>query len=420
MSSTFYSSASSLETIFDQDKLEKILFNLMSNAFKFTPEKGSILVSVNEIVKETEKTRWLEIIVKDTGIGIAKEKQEQIFERFFQADLPHSVINQGTGIGLSIVKEFVRSHDGSISVVSEINQGSSFVVLIPIKEIHAHTVMEEYHLPEELISIAAEEQHLIDSQSGQPKKTTLLLVEDNEDFRFYLKDNLKLNYHVLEARDGSEGLKMTQRYLPDLIVSDVMMPLMNGLDLCKRIRSDRHLSHIPIILLTARMADDQELEGFEVGADDYITKPFNVEILQTRIKNLIHRRALFHKDFRKHIEVKASDINITSMDEKLIQRAIKLVEDHISEPEFSVEDLSHELGMSRVYLYKKLLSLTGKSPLEFIRAIRLQQAAQLLEKSQLNVSEIAYKVGFNNPKYFAKCFKEEYKMLPSAYAASKK
>ncbi len=198
------------------------------------------------------------------------------------------------------------------------------------------------------------------------------------------------------------------------------MPEMNGIELCKKIKSDQRVSHIPVILLTARTAEEQKMEGFESGADDYITKPFNFEILQSRVRNLIHQREAFQKDFRKQIEVKASDVNITSLDEKLIQRAIKCVEDNISDTAFSVETLSHELGMSRVHLYKKLLALTGKSPIEFIRVIRLQQAAQLLEKSQLTVSEVAYKVGFNNPKYFTKYFKEEYKMLPSAYAVSKR
>ncbi len=416
----FQSEVPLLETIFDQDKLEKILFNLLSNAFKFTPEKGTITVGVSMVQKE-EGVKWLQIKVADTGIGIAKEKQEQIFERFFQADLPKSVINQGTGIGLSIAKEFVRSHEGTIEVTSEPDKGSVFIVSIPIKEIVSAAFRDssnEHVLLQETSSVVVEEPSF--DTDHKKSKTTLLLVEDNEDFRFYLKDNLKQNYHVLEAADGEQGLKMVQTHLPDLIVSDVMMPLMDGLELCRRVRADHHLSHIPIILLTARISEEQKMEGFETGADDYITKPFNVEILQTRIRNLIHRRELFQKDFRKQIEVKASDMQITSMDEKLIQKAIKAVEDHIADPDFSVEDLSRELGMSRVYLYKKLLALTGKAPLDFIRTIRLQQAAQLLEKSQLNISEIAYKVGFNNPKYFAKCFKEEYDMLPSAYAVSKK
>jgi DNA-binding response OmpR family regulator len=199
-----------------------------------------------------------------------------------------------------------------------------------------------------------------------------------------------------------------------------MMPEMNGIELCRKIKSDARVSHCPVILLTARTAEEQKLEGFESGADDYITKPFSFEILQSRIKNLIHQRESFHKDFRKLIEVKASSLTITSLDEKLIQNAIKCVEENISDADFSVEDLSHQLGMSRVHLYKKLISLTGKSPLEFIRTIRLQQAAQLLEKSQLTVSEVAYKVGFNNPKYFTKYFKEEYHVLPSAYASMKR
>ena len=246
------------------------------------------------------------------------------------------------------------------------------------------------------------------------------MVEDNEDFRFYLKDNLRQTYHIFEARNGKEGLQLALKYLPDLIVSDIMMPEMDGIELCKKIKSNATVSHTPVILLTARTSEEQKMQGFEIGADDYITKPFNFEILQSRIKNLIHQREIFHKDFRRQIEVKATDIKITSMDEKLIQNAIKFVEDKISDADFSVEDLSRELGMSRVHLYKKLLSLTGKAPLEFIRTIRLQRAAQLLEKSQLTISEVAYKVGFNSPKYFAKYFKDEFGMLPSAYVQSKK
>ncbi len=399
----------SLEMIFDQDKLEKILFNLLSNAFKFTPENGA--VSVNIDVKNEGDLRWLDIRVKDTGIGISPENQEKIFERFFQNDVPRSMVNQGTGIGLSIVKEFVRSFNGTVRVESEPNKGSTFIVELPVREI-AHHEEAELVVSHNEVPLG----HIGDHEHHHERKPVLLLVEDNEDFRFYLKDNLKLNYDVVEAKNGKEGFKVAQQHLPDLIVTDVMMPEMNGVELCKAIKDHPNLSHIPVILLTARMAEEQKMEGFQAGADDYVTKPFSFEILQARIRNLIHQREIFHKDFRRQIEVKASTIRITSMDEKLIQNAIRIVENNITDPDFSVEDLSHELGMSRVHLYKKLLALTGKSPLEFIRTIRLQQAAQLLEKSQLSVSEIAYKVGFNNPKYFAKYFKEEYKVLPSAYS----
>lgn len=417
----FTTSVGKLETLFDQDKLEKIMFNLLSNAFKFTPEGGSVTVSLT--LQESEKARQLAIAVADTGIGIPKENHTRIFERFFQNDLPKSMVNQGSGIGLSITKEFVRIHGGSIHLESEPDKGSCFTVLIPVKEISEIVVAEKPPVVELPKVNAAADMVLRDDQyvSGNGKsKPVILLVEDNEDFRFYLKDNLKVYYQLIEAANGLEGWKAAQQHLPDLVVSDVMMPEMNGIDLCRKLKNDRHTSHIPVILLTARTAPDQKMEGYQTGADDYVTKPFNFEILLSRIKNLISLRASLHQSFHQKIDVKASEISITSLDETLIKNALKSVEDRLSDPDFSVEDLSRELGMSRVHLYKKLLSLTGKSPLEFIRTIRLQRAAQLLEKSQLTVAEVAYKVGFNNPKYFAKYFREEYHVLPSHYGARKK
>ena len=419
---SFHSELTSLETVFDKDKLEKILFNLLSNAFKFTPLHGKVEVSIGLLEKTEEQTKWVAIRVKDSGIGIPLDKQEKIFERFFQSDVPSSMVNQGSGIGLSITKEFVKLHGGVITVESEVNVGSCFNVLIPFVDIKvevSNTSLVDVGLIEEdpIVPVNG-----VQNQNGQSehKLPTLLLVEDNEDFRFYLKDNLKQTYHIVEARNGQEGLQLALKYLPDLIVSDIMMPEMDGIELCKKIKNNSTISHTPVVLLTARTSEEQKMQGFELGADDYITKPFNFEILQSRIRNLIHQREIFHKDFRRQIEVKATDIKITSMDEKLIQNAIKFVEEKISDADFSVEDLSRELGMSRVHLYKKLLSLTGKAPLEFIRTIRLQRAAQLLEKSQLTISEVAYKVGFNSPKYFAKYFKDEFGMLPSAYLQLKK
>lgn len=412
---TFQSSIQELETLFDQDKLEKILFNLLSNAFKFTPENGSVSVEVN--LADKDDSKWLAISVKDSGIGIPADKQEKIFERFFQHDVPKSMVNQGSGIGLSITREFVKIHGGSIAVESEPGQGSCFTVLLPLAELVPHTPGETIESAG-FVSEEITEYHHHGERIG--KKPVLLLVEDNEDFRFYLKDNLKLQYTVLEARDGNEGLQRALASLPDLIVSDIMMPEMNGIELCKKIRTDQRTSHIPVILLTARTAEEQKIEGFDSGASDYVTKPFNFEILQSRIRNLLAQREAFQKMFHKHIDVKAADVQITSLDEKLIQNAIKVVESNLGDAEFTVEEFSRELGMSRVHLYKKLLALTGKSPLEFIRTIRLQRAAQLLEKSQLTVSEIAYQVGFNNPKYFSKYFKDQFNVLPSAYAGAKK
>jgi signal transduction histidine kinase/ligand-binding sensor domain-containing protein/DNA-binding response OmpR family regulator len=404
-------------TSFDQDKLEKILFNLLSNAFKFTPERGSITVDVKVVEQENiaaTKEKFIQIKVTDTGIGIAKDKHEKIFERFFQNDIPGNMVNQGSGIGLALTKEFVKLHNGTVTLESEPEKGSCFTVWIPaIESAEADLVTPPIT---ENISINPDvhkgERIAFEKDS---KKAMLLLVEDNDDFRFYLKDNLKAFYNITEARNGEEGLNLAFSFVPDLIVSDVMMPVMDGMELCKKVKTDKRTSHIPVILLTAKGGDDQKLEGFETGADDYIIKPFNFEILQSRIKNLISQRDSMRKAFVKKVEIEPSEITVTPLDEKLIRKAIDLVEKNISNPDFSVEELSRELGMSRVHLYKKLLSITGKTPIEFIRTIRLKRAAQLLKKSQLTVSEIAYQVGFNNPKYFTKYFKAEYNVLPSQF-----
>lgn len=421
---SFNSSVKELDAVFDQDKLEKIMFNLLSNAFKFTPEQGKVSVEIKVLddqfetaVPSDEKVglNWLEIRIIDTGIGISPEKHEKIFERFFQNDLPGGLINQGSGIGLAITKEFVKLHGGSISVESELGQGSCFTIWLPIKDL-LYTVTGT-SIAEHIQTIEQSNSNL--SEFSDSKKPILLLVEDNEEFRFYLKDNLKNEYNIAEASNGLEGWHRAINIVPDLIVSDIMMPEMNGIDLCKRLKNDQRTSHIPLILLTARNAEEQKLEGLQSGADDYITKPFNFEILELRIKNLVSHRDLLRKSFQKQIVVNPSEISVTSLDEKLIKKALEIVELNISNPDFSVEELSKDLGMSRVHLYKKLLSLTGKSPIEFIRVIRLKRAAQLLEKSQLTVSEIAYQVGFNNPKYFTKYFKLEFNTLPSLYLSEK-
>jgi signal transduction histidine kinase/DNA-binding response OmpR family regulator len=392
-----------LDTSFDEDKLEKILFNLLSNAFKFTLENGIIDVEVTLL--NPDEDRQLQIQVKDNGIGIDPGKQDKIFERFFQVDGQGTIINQGSGIGLSLTREFVKIHGGSISFESQPGQGSCFTVVLPLTRPEVHTETE--------IAAADEKGHLLGA-----KKPLLLLVEDNEDFRFYLKDNLGQRFSIIEAANGQAGCEQALRYFPNLIVSDIIMPVMDGIGLCMQLKQDKRTSHIPIILLTSRASEEQRVEGFKAGADDYITKPFSFEILEIRILNLITERENLKKLFHKQIEIVPSEISITSMDEKLIQKALDTVEKNISNPDFSVEELSRVLGMSRVHLYKKLLSLTGKSPIEFIRSVRLKRAAQLILKSQLRISEIAYQVGFNNPKYFSRYFKQEFGILPSEYLDS--
>jgi signal transduction histidine kinase/ligand-binding sensor domain-containing protein/DNA-binding response OmpR family regulator len=418
----FFSDIESLIVLFDHDKLEKIIFNLLSNAFKFTHEHGQITVTLSHKYEEIPATAkpesmfsWIVLKVADTGIGIPKEKKDKVFEGFFQLD-NQGIISQGTGIGLSLVNEYVKLHKGRIELESETGKGSCFTILLPV-------TTDMNNGGDNLIQTAKIEETVYSDSISNEKiydhNPTILLVEDNEDFLLYLKDNLKNNYNIFEAPDGHIGLKIAREKSPDLIVSDIMMPEMDGIELLRNLKNDKHTSHIPVILLTARNSDHKKLEGFDVGADDYITKPFSFEILESRIKNLIHQRKLIRKSFQKIFELTPSEIKVTSLDEKLIQKAIAIVEKNIANANFSVDQLAREIGMSRVHLYKKLTALTGKTPLEFIRVIRLRRASRLLEKSQLTISEIAYQVGFNNPKYFAKYFKEEYKMLPSDYVASK-
>lgn len=417
----FDSSLKDYFTYFDHDKIEKIVFNLLSNAFKFTPEGGTVTIelSINlpEFLhnsQEPDSSGNMILRVEDNGIGIAKENLDKIFDRFFQNDMPGSMVSQGSGIGLSLTREFVKLHKGTIDVDSEPGKGSCFIVKLPL--INKGEDEEESSELEVEVSPAGKFAVTDEALSEQPSdKYLILLVEDNDDFRFYLKDNLKGRYNLMEAANGKEGLQKATSSLPDLIVSDIMMPEMDGIELCRLLKTNPETSHIPIILLTARMSQDVKQEGYETGADDYITKPFSFEMLESRIHNLIKQRERIKKSFQKHFKIEPGEIGITSLDEKLMNKALATVEEHMSDSEFSVEKLSRELGMSRVHLYKKLTSLTGKTPIEFIRIMRLKRAAQYLGKSQLTVSEIAFEVGFNDPRYFSRYFKAEFGMLPSQY-----
>jgi len=397
--------------LFDPEKLSRIMYNLLSNAFKFTPEYGQVSVDIN--ISKHDDSENIEIRVADSGIGIPSEAQQKVFDRFYQHALPDHISNPGSGIGLSITKEFVKLHDGTISVESTEGKGSVFIILLPLRDAQGNPYLRE---PQQKLLLVEEviESELM-SENLQKDKPVLLLVEDNDEFREYLKEVLKKDYQILEAANGKAGLEITLDKIPDLIVSDVMMPEMDGMELCRIIKSDNRISYIPVILLTARAEDEQQLQGYETGADAYVTKPFRLDILQVRIKNLIRQRELFREQFQQHIKIQPEDVAAHSLDEQFVSKAVKVVEANMSNADYTVEELSAEMAMSRVYLYKKLLSLTGKTPIEFIRIIRLRRAVQLLEKTQLTISEIAYQIGFNNPKYFAKLFKEEYKMLPSEY-----
>ncbi|MDX8338934.1 two-component regulator propeller domain-containing protein [Draconibacterium sp. IB214405] len=410
----FTSSCESLPTFFDKDKTDKIFTNLLSNACKFTNEGGEITIET-ELETLADRT-VLRTKVSDTGIGIPAAQQEQIFDRFYQTDAATSQVNQGSGIGLSMVKEYVNLLGGTVNVTSELNAGSTFTVEIPVQlfteeEIAANSKLEK-KAPK---NIKTEKIQTVEPQVFDARKKTLIIVEDNADLRFYLKENLKENYNIIEASNGAQGWNSIENDLPDLVVSDVMMPEMNGVELCKKIKANRKTKHIPVVLLTAKTETNPVIEGYESGADAYLTKPFDFKVLESRIENLLRSREQLRLSYQSMIGINPEKIEVDSEDEKFIKKALLIVEDNIGEASFTVEDFGAEMGMSRVSLYKKLLALTDKTPIEFIRIIRLKRAAHLLATSQLSVSEVAYQVGFNNPRYFSKYFAQEYQLLPSEY-----
>lgn len=411
---TFFSPVKKLYMMYDEDKINKIIMNLLSNAFKFTPEGGRVDVSLDILPEQDGQPEMLEIKVADNGCGISDEHKELIFERFYQVPRTDSKIARGSGVGLNLVKEFVTLHKGTITVYDNIGKGSVFVIKIPVERVAADKEAAPDTVPtttDATLSATA-----IDNEpdKNSAKRPSILLVDDNDDFRTFMKDCLKSDYTIHEAADGEEAWNMVPELQPDIIVSDVMMPKMNGNELCSLVKNDIRTSHILVILLTARAAKEHEQKGLEVGADDYITKPFNLNILTLRIKNLLQHRLDTHS---RVMEVSPSKIDITSLDEKLITKAIRYVEENLNRSDLSVEELSSELGMSRVHLYKKMLSITGKTPIEFIRILRLKRAAQLLRESQLSIAEVTYQTGFNNLNLFRKYFKAEFGMLPSEYQA---
>jgi signal transduction histidine kinase/ligand-binding sensor domain-containing protein/DNA-binding response OmpR family regulator len=413
----FITQIKELNTYFDKDKLEKIIFNLLSNSFKFTAGNGQVTVSlfleaVTNALNENYAGSKLFIEVEDTGIGIPADKIDKIFTRFFQADNTNQV-EKGTGIGLSLVSEFVKLHGGEIIVRSEIGKGSCFTVILPVNQ--SEVADETTNLQEEAVWVTPMITTGKEAPAGITDRPSLLIAEDNDDLRFYLKDNLLGQFDILEAANGADALKMIQKIVPDLIISDIMMPGMDGIELCRRVKTDRSICHIPFILLTARSSEQQQLEGLETGADDYIKKPFNFQILEAKIINIINLRRNMRQVFKNKLHIEPQDITVTSLDEQFMKKVLDLVEKNISSADYSIEAMSHDMGMSRTLLYKKILALTGKSPLEFVRLLKLKRAAILLSRSQMNVSEIAFRVGFNDPKYFSKHFKNEFGVLPSRY-----
>ena len=393
---------------FDHDKMHKILNNLLSNAFKFTHENGSVLLKINEIL--IGGRNMLSISVEDTGVGMSEEDIKHIFERFYQSS-NNAEGTVGSGIGLHLVKEYVRMHQGEIEVESKQDEGTIFRLLIPMD---LKPAGENAHENNETTGDAPEEH----TQLQEDTKLKILVVEDNNDMRAFLAEQLEEQHTVFTAADGEEGYKLAQEHNPDLIVSDIMMPKVDGIELCRMIKTNVQTSHIPVILLSARTADNVKISGYEVGADSYISKPFNFELLLVRIKKLIEQQEDRRKEFKKNISVDPSAITITSLDEQLVKKALELIEKNMDNTSYSVESLSSDMGMSRMNLYRKIQSITGQTPTEFIRSIRLKRAAQILSAdNKLSMAEVADMVGFSSSSYFTKCFKEQFGVLPTQYAA---
>lgn len=383
----------------DYLKIQKIVNNLLSNAFKFT-EEGEITLSLKaEIV---DNRQYAVIKVEDTGIGIPEKELNSIFERFHQVNSKKE--NAGSGIGLHLVKEYTEMHQGYITVESTVNIGSIFHIYIPTDLV----VSKEAEMMEN-------EEEDVEKKDINVHDKKILIVEDNPEFRAYLKNELSHYFTVYEASDGEEGEKEALEKKPNIVITDLMMPKVNGLELCRRIKNNLEISHIPIILLTASNNIENEKTGYKEGADAYISKPFNWDILLARIQNLIKQNVQRQQAFKIDIEATPKSVTISALDEELLGKAINLIEANINNSEYSIEDLSSDMAMSRVNLFRKIRSITGMSPSEFVKSARLKRAAKLLSEGELNVVEVAYSVGFNTPSYFTKSFKKMFGVLPTEY-----
>lgn len=400
-------------TLADVEKLERIYFNLLSNAFKFTPENGKVTVRLSPLTKEDG--RWIRFTVANTGSMISVEHIRNIFDRFYRIDMHHA----GSGIGLALVKAFVELHKGTISVESDEKQGTIFTVDLPMQTCEV-TVSVDSPLSSSIgasvssalnnAQVAEEEEPEKDYDSSKP---SVLIIDDNADIRSYVYSLLHTDYTVIEAADGSDGIRKAMKYVPDLIISDVMMPGIDGIECCRRLKSELQTCHIPVILLTACSLDEQRIQGYDGGADSYISKPFSSQLLLARVRNLIdsHRRL---KQFFGDGQTLVKE-DVCDMDKNFVEKFKSLLDAKLGDSNLNVEDLGKDMGLSRVQLYRKIKSLTNYSPNELLRIARLKKAASLLASSDMTVAEIGYEVGFSSPSYFTKCYKEQFGESPTDF-----
>lgn len=436
---SFETSLDSMYMWFDPDKLEKIITNLISNALKFTPKGGYVSLQVNKkkiskirssVFGQDSLSESIEIVVSDTGIGLKNEQLSTVFDRFFHADS----ISTGTGIGLNFTKSLVEQHGGQISVTSEENKGTKFTVEIPceskqmndvlrsnqksrtdIKEFDFNTIKS---LEYDLAITDTDDIEDIESEVSNTNTQTVLIVEDNKELRLHLKNELQSKFKVKEAINGAEGLEKANKFYPDIVISDVMMPEMDGFEMCRSLKSSTDTCHIPIILLTARSLEEDRMEGYTIGADAYLPKPFNVHVLRARIKNLLESKKMLREKFLSQTSIGPSnELTTNTLDEKFLDEVTKIILDNVSDSNFGLEQLISEIGVSRSHFYRKINSLTGQNPSNFIRTIRLKYAAELLKNKTGSIKEIAYRSGFNSTAYFSKTFRELFEMTPNEFAS---
>ena len=421
----FYTEVQDLFICIDAEKMEKVVHNLLSNAFKFTREGGEIILNLK--AGENEGI----IIVKDTGIGIPAGQLDKVFDRFYQVDSSQTRGYEGSGLGMALSKELVELHHGTISVESIEGRGSTFIVRLPLgkehlrkdelKDTSGHRKIKASS--EELITV--ENTFTLQNRSEITVTTSehvpvLLIVEDNADMRHYMRKTMADQYQIIEAENGKTGVTLAKESVPDLIISDIMMPEMDGYKLCELIKTNELTSHIPIILLTAKADRESKLTGLEMGADDYLSKPFDADELKLIVRNRIEERRKMRERFSREITLEPKQISITSLDEKFITKVLAIIEEHMDDEMFSIDELSREGGYSNMHFYRKIKALSGQTPSQFLRTIRLKRAAELLSKDSDNVTQIAYSVGFSSLSYFNKCFKEQFGVTPGQFAASNK
>ena len=420
--------ADALELILwsDPGMLEKIVFNILSNAFKATPDNGAVSVSVSRCdsdvlfpLIDTEKLLpAMQIAITDTGSGIKKKEIENIFERFYQAEEMNQQYYGGTGIGLEVVRNFVALHKGKIEVVSEENKGTTFKIIMPLG--NKHFEFSEFFLKTEETTASVPEtmgDNTITREditaSASKKKYTLLMVEDNTELRSYLKNALKQNYIITEASNGQEALTVAGKLIPDIILTDVVMPEMDGIAFCTALREDLKTSHIPVLMLTAKAMSDDLVKGIEAGADVYLSKPFEMKVLESQLKQLIlNRQLLFNKYFGDILKTEVKD-NGTPLDKEFITKVLNYVHTNIDDPNLNVENLAEELKLSRSQLYRKIKALTGQTANQFLRAVRLEKSKEMILNTNDSIGEISFKVGFSSPSYFTSCFKSHFGILPT-------